>query len=58
MLQATGCDGCTLDAFTRGEDCLGPAEDVGRDQVAQALVIADVVIVLDEGINLPFKTGR
>jgi hypothetical protein len=47
MLQATGCDGCTLDAFTRGED--------GRGQVAQALVIADVVIVLDEGINLPFK---
>jgi hypothetical protein len=45
MLQATGCDGCTLDAFTRGEDCLGPAEvDVGRGQVAQALVIADVVI--------------
>ena len=36
-----------LMAFTRGED--------GRGQVAQALVIADVVIVLDEGINLPFK---
>src|SRR6476646_3745103 len=26
MLQAAVCDGCTLDAFTLDEDCLGPAE--------------------------------
>ena len=56
MLQAAVCDGCTLDAFTLGKDYLGPAEvDVSRREVVQALVIADVVIVLDEGINLPFK---
>jgi hypothetical protein len=31
MLQASVCDGCTLNAFTLGEDCPGSAEvDVGR----------------------------
>src|SRR6516164_1047628 len=54
MLQASGSDGCTLDTFTLGKDCVGSAEvDVGRGQVAQALMIADVVIVLDEGADLP-----
>jgi hypothetical protein len=56
VLQAAVCDGCTLNAFTLGKDCLGPAEvDVGRREVVQALVIADVVIVLDEGFDLPFE---
>ena len=56
MLQATVCDGCTLDALTFGEDCLGPAEvDVGRGEIVDALVIADVVVVLDEGADLPFE---
>ena len=50
MLQAAVCDGCTLDAFTLGKDYLGPVEvDVSRREVVQAFVIADVVIVLDEG---------
>jgi hypothetical protein len=35
MLQASVCDGCSLDAFPLGEDCVGSAEvDVGRGQVA------------------------
>jgi len=56
MLQAAVCDSCTLDAFTLGEDCLGPAEvDVGRGEIVDALVIAGVVIVLDEGFDLPFE---
>ena len=56
MLQAAVCDGCTLDAFSLGEDRLGPAEvDVGRREVVEALVIADVVVVLDEGVDLPFE---
>ena len=59
MLQASVCDGCSLDAFPLGEDCIGSAEvDVGRGQVAQALMIADVVIVLDEGADLPFEISR
>jgi len=56
MLQAAVCDGCTLDVFTLGKDYLGPVEvDVSRREVVQALVIADVVIVLDEGFDLPFE---
>ena len=56
MLQAAVCDGCTLDAFTFGEDRLSPAEvDVGRGEIIEALVIADVVIVLDEGFDLPLE---
>ena len=56
MLQAAVCDSCTLDAFTLSEDCLSPAEvDIGGGQVVDALVIADLVIVLDEGVDLPFE---
>src|SRR6478752_1215759 len=56
MLQAAVCDGCTLDAFTLGKDYLGPVEvEVSRREVVPALVIADVVIVLDEGFDLPFE---
>src|SRR5258708_966909 len=51
MLQATFCDGCTLDASTL---CV----DVGRGEVVDALVIADVVIVLDEGFDLPFEIAE
>jgi hypothetical protein len=58
MLQASVCDGCSLDAFALGEDCLGLAEvDVGRSQIVDALMIADVVVVFDEGVNLPFKVA-
>src|SRR3981189_1654694 len=56
MLQASVCDSCTLDAFSLGQDCLGPAEvDVGRGQIVDALMIADVVVMFDEGVNLPFE---
>ena len=60
MLQAAVCDGCTLDVFTLGKDYLGPVEVyVGRREVVQALVIADVVVVLDEGFDLPLRSpGR
>jgi hypothetical protein len=56
MLQASICDGCSLDALSLGEDCLSPAEvDVGGGQIAQALMIADVAIVLDEARDLGFE---
>jgi len=56
MLQAAVCDGCTPDAFTLDEDCFGPAEvDVGRGEIVEAFVIADVVVVLDEGVDLLFE---
>jgi hypothetical protein len=56
MLQASVCDRCTLDALSFGEDCLGLAEvDVGRGQIVDALMIADVVVMFDEGVDLPFE---
>ena len=45
MLQAAVCDN------TLGEGCFGPAEvDVGSE-IVDALVIAGVVILLDEGFD-------
>jgi hypothetical protein len=29
MLQASVCDSCTLDAFSLGQDCLGPTRERG-----------------------------
>ena len=56
MLQASVCDGGPLDAVSFGEDRLGPAEvNVGRGEVVDALMVADVVVMLDEGIDLPFE---
>jgi hypothetical protein len=49
-----------LDALAFCEDCLSsPEVDISRSEVVEALVIADVVIVRDEGVDLPFKiTGQ
>ena len=59
MLQAAVCDGGPLDAMSFGEDCLGSSKiDVSGREVVDALVIADVVIVHDEGIDLPFEISR
>ena len=55
VLQATVCDGGKLNAFAFCEDCLRSAKvDVGRREVFDALMITDVIVVLDEGANLPF----
>ena len=55
MLQATVCDGGKLDAFAFCDDRLRSAKvDVGRREVFDALMIADVIVVLNEGANLPF----
>src|SRR3977135_4054457 len=60
MLQATVCNSGTLDVQAFCEDCLSsPEVDIGRSEVVEALVIADVVIVRDEGVDLPFEiTGQ
>ena len=53
MLQAAVCDCGSLDAVSFSEDRLGPSKiDVSGREVVDALVIADVVIVLDEGVDL------
>ena len=56
MEQAALLDGLPLDAFAVEQDGLGAAEvDVGRGKVAQALVVALVVVVVDEGCDLGFE---
>ena len=56
MLQAPVLDGLAFDPFARPDDVIGPAEvGVGGRHVAQALMIALVVVVLDEGLDLGLK---
>ena len=46
MLQATVCDCLSFDPFAFEEDGLGSSEvDVGRREIAQALVIAGMVVM-------------
>ncbi len=53
MLQTTICDGLAFDPFAFEEDGLGPPEvDVSRSEIAEALVIASMVVVLDESRDL------
>ena len=56
MLQAAVCDSGKLDAFSFCEDRLRSAKvDVGRREVFDALMIANVIVVLDEGADLSFE---
>jgi hypothetical protein len=50
MLQATVCDCLALDPFAFEEDGFGSSEvDVGRREIAQAVVIAGMVVMSHEG---------
>ena len=56
MLQAPIFDGLSFDPFTLLDDGLRPAEvDIGRRDVVQALVVALMVVVLDERFDLSFE---
>ena len=56
MLQAPLGQGLSLDTLPFDQDGLAPAVvDVGGGEVAQALVGAGVVVVLDEGPDLLLK---
>src|SRR4051794_29745916 len=53
MAQATVSDGHFLDLFSPFDDVGVAAEvDVGRRQIAEALMVAPVVVVTDEGFEL------
>ena len=52
MKQAPGFDGLSFDPFSLFQNGLAtPEVDVSRREVLQALVIAPVIIVVDEGVN-------
>ena len=56
MLQAAVCDSGKLDTFAFGEDRLRSSEvNIGRCNVVDALVVADVIVVLDKETDLPFE---
>ena len=60
VLQASMFDGLAFDPFALFDDGLGPAEvGVGGRHIIEALVVALVVIVLDERLDLAFEiTGQ
>ena len=60
MLQASFLDCVAFDPFSFQQDCLAASEvHVGRRQIAQALVVAPVIVVIDEPIDAGFKiTGQ
>ncbi len=56
MLQTAISEGCALDEFTLGEDGFCPAEvDVSRDKTGEALVVASMVVMDEEGVDLPLQ---
>src|SRR5580704_14934431 len=58
VLQATVCDCLALDPFAFEEDGLGASEvDVSRGKIVEALVIAGMVVMRDEGRDLAFEVA-
>jgi hypothetical protein len=58
LLQAPMFDGLPFDPFSELGDGLSPAEvGVGGRHVVQALVIASVIVILDERRDLAFEVS-
>jgi hypothetical protein len=56
VLQAPIFDGVSFDPFSLFDDGFSPAEvGIGRRYVVQALMIAPMVVVLHERLDLPFQ---
>ncbi len=59
MKQTPVFDGLSLDPFTLSQDGFTASEvDIGRCEVLRALVVAPVVVMLDEGVDLLLEIGR
>ena len=53
MLQAAQFDSASLDPFSLQQDGLASAKvDVGRRKIVEALMIAAMIVALDEGSDL------
>ena len=58
MQQAPVLDGLSFDPFSLHEDCLAASEvDVDRRQVAYALVVTQMIVVGDEGVDLGLEVA-
>ena len=59
VLQAPTFDGLLFDPFSLLDDGLTPSEvGVGGRHVAQALVVALVIVIFDERLDLAFEVSR
>ena len=59
MLQAPQFDGPSLDPFSLQQDGLAaPEVDVGWGEIVEALVVAPMIVVVDEGGDLGFEITR
>ena len=59
VLQAAIVDGVAFDPFPFHEDGLAASEvDVGRSEIADAFVIAQMIVMLHEDIDLGFEIAR
>ncbi len=59
MVQAAVLDGQFLDLLSPFNDGrVTPEVGVGRRDVIQALVVAVIVVVIDEGADLVFEVAR
>ena len=59
MLQASLGDGVAFDPFALFDDGLATAEvDIGGRQIVDALVVALVIVMIDEGVDPGFKRPR
>ena len=59
MQQAAVGEGLSFDPFALKEDRLTATEvDVSRGEIAQALMSAGVVVVLDKGAHLRLESAR
>ena len=60
MQQAAMLDGLSFDPLSVFDDGFGPSEvGVGGCHIVEALVIAPMIVVLDEGLDLAFEiTGQ
>jgi hypothetical protein len=58
VLQAAISDCVSFDPFSFQQDGLGASKvDVSRDEIAQALVIAAMVLVIDECVDLGLEVA-
>ena len=57
--QGVASASLSFDPFSFDQNCLAAAEvDVSRRQIADTLVIAPVIVVSDEGLDLGFEIAR